>query len=116
MDGPFPARIDAAERLSPTHYRLRTTAGYSDTDQLDIHIVEPGRKVAVFSFSNDEKTDVFHVLYVPFETGLGMDLVDFYSLELPEDEVEWDEIDFESLISGAESHPTETDRKTEKNE
>lgn len=113
MDGPCPSRIDAAERISPTHYRLRTSAGYSDVDRVDIHIVDNVRTIAVFTFSNDEKTERFHSLYAPFETGLKMDMVDFYSLELPEDEVEWDEIDFEALISGTSPLP-ETDLKKNK--
>lgn len=47
--------------------------------------------MAVFAFSNDRKTERFQSLYVPFETGLEMDMIDFHSLELPdESEVEWD--------------------------
>lgn len=42
-----------------------------------------------------------------------MDMVDFYSLELPDDEVEWDEIDFGALISGA-APLREADPKTDK--
>ena len=61
------------------------------------------RTIAVFAFRNDEKTECFHLLFAPFETGLKMDMVDFYSLELPEDEVAWDEIDYEGLIAGKTS-------------
>ena len=71
------------------------------------------RRTAVFAFSNDRKTEQFQSLYVPFETGIGMDMVDFYSLELPDDEVEWDEIAFGALISGA-APLREADPKTDK--
>ena len=70
--------------------------------------------MAVFAFSNDRKTERFQSLYGPFETGLEMDMIDFHSLELPdESEVEWDETDFEALISGAVPL-WETDPKTDK--
>lgn len=113
MDGPWPSRISAAERIAPMHYRLRTTAGYDGIDQVDIYLVDSVRRTAVFAFSNDRKTEQFQSLYVPFETGIGMDMVDFYSLELPDDEVEWDEIDFGALISGA-APLREADPKTDK--
>ena len=113
MDGPWPSRISAAERIAPMHYRLRTTAGYDGIEQIDIYFVDSVRRTAVFAFSNDRKTEQFQSLYVPFETGIGMDMVDFYSLELPDDEVEWDEIDFGALISGA-APLREADPKTDK--
>lgn len=103
MDGPCPSLIGAAERVSPTHFRLRTSAGFSDIDRVEIHIVDTVRKIAVFAFCNDENTTCFHELYAPFETGLEMDMVDFHSLELPADEVKWDKIDFEALIAGKAS-------------
>lgn len=113
MDGPWPSRISAAERIAPMHYRLRTTAGYDGIEQIDIYFVDSVRRTAVFAFSNDRKTEQFQSLYVPFETGIGMDMVDLYSLELPDDEVEWDEIDFGALISGA-APLREADPKTDK--
>ncbi len=100
MDGPYPSPIEAAERISPVHYCLRTSAGYSDVSQVDIHLVDTVRTIAVFTFCNEEKTICFHALYAPFETGLEMDMVDFHSLELPVDEVKWDDTDFEALIAG----------------
>lgn len=103
MDGPYPSPIEAADRISPVHYRLRTSAGYSDVSQVDIHLVDTARTIAVFTFSNEEKTTCFHALYTPFETGLEMDMADFHSLELPADEVEWDDTDFEALIAGKAS-------------
>ena len=114
MDGPRPSRISAAERIAPTHYRLRTTAGDAGIDRVDIYLVDTVCRMAVFAFSNDRKTERFQSLYVPFETGLEMDMIDFHSLELPdESEVEWDETDFEALISGAVPL-RETDPKTDK--
>lgn len=114
MDGPRPSRISAAERIAPTHYRLRTTAGDDGIDRVDIYLVDTVCRMAVFAFSNDRKTERFQSLYVPFETGLEMDMIDFHSLELPdESEVEWDETDFEALISGAVPL-RETDPKTDK--
>lgn len=59
---------------------------------------------------------VFTGLYAPFETGLEMDMVDFYSLELPEDEVQWDEIDFETLIAGKASPVVSEGPEKSKNE
>lgn len=116
MDGPCPSLIGAAERVSPTHYRLRTSAGYSDVDRVDIHLVDTVLPIAVFAFCNDENTTCFHGLYAPFETGLEMDMVDFYSLELPEDEVQWDEIDFEALIAGKASSSVGKGPEKSKNE
>lgn len=114
MNGPRPSRISAAERIAPTHYRLRTTAGDAGIDRVDIYLVDTVCRMAVFAFSNDRKTERFQSLYVPFETGLEMDMIDFHSLELPdESEVEWDETDFEALISGAVPL-RETDPKTDK--
>ena len=114
MDGPRPSRISAAERIAPTHYRLRTTAGDAGIDRVDIYLVDTVCRMAVFAFSNDRKTERFQSLYVPFEKGLEMDMIDFHSLELPdESEVEWDETDFEALISGAVPL-RETDPKTDK--
>jgi len=114
MDGPRPSRISAAERIAPTHYRLRTTAGDDGIDRVDIYLVDTVCRMAVFAFSNDRKTERFQSLYVPFETGLEIDMIDFHSLELPdESEVEWDETDFEALISGAVPL-RETDPKTDK--
>ena len=114
MDGPRPSRISAAERIAPTHYRLRTTAGDDGIDRVDIYLVDTVCRMAVFAFSNDRKTERFQSLYVPFETGLEMDMIDFHSLELPdESEVEWDETDFEALISGTVPL-RETDPKTDK--
>ena len=107
-------RISAAERIAPTHYRLRTTAGDDGIDRVDIYLVDTVCRMAVFAFSNDRKTERFQSLYVPFETGLEIDMIDFHSLELPdESEVEWDETDFEALISGAVPL-RETDPKTDK--
>lgn len=54
MDGPFPSIIDAFERIDPTHYCFRTTAGYLDIQQVDVYIVDPVRKIAVFAFSGEE--------------------------------------------------------------
>ena len=83
-------------------------------DRVDIYLVDTVCRMAVFAFSNDRKTERFQSLYVPFETGLEMDMIDFHSLELPdESEVEWDETDFEALISGAVPL-RETDPKTDK--
>lgn len=112
MDGPYPLPIDTAQRISPTHYRLRTT-GHDGSERVDIDIVDTVRTIAVFTFANDEKGTRYRALYTPFETGLAMDMVDYYSLELPEDEVEWDDIDFDALISGAGAHP-KTDLKQNK--
>lgn len=113
MDGPLPSVIEAAEQRSPTHYRLRTTAGYSGIDRVDIHIVDTVRKIAVFTFGDAEKTECFHLLYAPIETALGMNMVDFYSLELPEDEVEWDEVDYGALIRHAEQAGQNTKNQNE---
>ena len=77
MDGPCPSPIEAAERISPTHYRLRTSAGYSGIDRVEIHIVDTIRKIAVFAFCYENNKTCFHALYTPFETGLEMDMVDF---------------------------------------
>lgn len=112
MDGPYPLPIDTAQRISPTNYRLRTT-GHDGSERVDIDIVDTMRTIAVFTFANDEKGTRYRALYTPFETGLAIDMVDFYSLELPEDEVEWDDIDFDALISGAGAHP-KTDLKQNK--
>lgn len=112
-DGPVPALIESAERIGPAHYRLRTKALYDGFERVDIYLVDTVRTIAVFTFANDEKGTRYRALYAPFETGLGMDRVDYYSLELPEDEVEWDDIDFDALISGAERNP-ETDQKQNK--
>ena len=103
MDGPCPSPIEAAERISPTHYRLRTSAGYSGIDRVEIHIVDTVRKIAVFAFCYENNKTCFHALYAPFESGLGLDMVDFYSLERHADVVKWDEIDFEALIAGKAS-------------
>lgn len=112
-DGPVPALIESAERIGPAHYRLRTKLLYDSFERVDIYLVDTVRTIAVFTFANDEKGTRYRALYAPFETGLGMDRVDYYSLELPEDEVEWDDIDFDALISGAERTP-ETDQKQNK--
>lgn len=88
--------------------------GDDGIDRVDIYLVDTVCRMAVFAFSNDRKTERFQSLYVPFETGLEMDMIDFHSLELPdESEVEWDETDFEALISGAVPL-RETDPKTDK--
>lgn len=50
----------------------------------------------------------------PLKRDLRWNMIDFHSLELPdESEVEWDETDFEALISGAVPL-RETDPKTDK--
>lgn len=115
MDGPYPSLIDTVRRIAPTHYRLATTTRFGGIDRVDIRIVDTVRKIAVFTFTNDENSQKTETLYVPFETGLAMDMVDYYSLELPEDEVEWDDIDFEALVSGAAALP-DSNPKTEQNE
>lgn len=108
MDGPYPLLIDAARRIDPTHFSLRTATRFGGFDRVDIRIVDTVRRIAVFSFGNEENPLRSHSLYVPFETGREMDMVDFDSLELPEDEVAWDEIDFEALVSGAAALPDST--------
>lgn len=114
IDGQRPSRISTAERIAPTHYRLRTTAGDGGGELVDIYLVDTACRMAVFAFSNDRKTELLQSLYVPFETGLEMDKIDFHSLELPdESEVEWDETDFGALISGA-APLREADSKTDK--
>lgn len=114
MDGPSPSPIDTAQRIAPTHYRLRTT-GRDGNDRVDIHIVDTVRTIAVFTFGNEENPLRAQSLYVPFETGRAMDRIDFYSLELPEDEVEWDDIDFEALISGAAALPDSNPKTAQNN-
>lgn len=115
MDGPYPSLIDTVRRIAPTHYRLATTTRFDGIDRVDIRIVDTVRKIAVFSFTNDENSQKTETLYVPFETGREMDMVDFYSLELPEDEVTWDEIDFEALVSGAAALPDSTPKTAQTN-
>lgn len=115
MDGPYPSLIDTVRRIAPTHYRLATTTRFDGIDRVDIRIVDTVRKIAVFTFTNDENSQKTETLYVPFETGREMDMVDFYSLELPEDEVEWDEIDFEALVSGAAALPDSTPKTAQTN-
>lgn len=114
MDGPYPSLIDAAQRIDPTHFRLRTASRFDGIDRVDIRIVDTVRKIAVFTFTNDENSQKIETLYIPFETGREMNMVDFDSLELPEDEVAWDEIDFEALISGSAALP-DSNLKTAQN-
>lgn len=115
MDGPYPSLIDTAERITPTHYRLRTATRSGGIDRVDIRIVDTVRRIALFSLGNAENPLRSHSLYVPFETAREMDMVDFDSLELPEDEVAWDEIDFEALISGAAALPDSNPKTAQTN-
>lgn len=115
MDGPYPSLIDAAQRIDPTHFRLRTASRFDGIDRVDIRIVDTVRKIAVFTFTNDENSQKIETLYIPFETGREMNMVDFDSLELPEDEVAWDEIDFEALISGSAALPDSNPKTAQTN-
>lgn len=100
MDGPYPSVIDAFERIDPTHYRFRTTAGYTDVKQVDIFIADTLRKIAVFAFSDEQKS-LFYGLYAPLETACGMELVEWDFTDLPDgDEVDWGSVDYEALIAG----------------
>ena len=102
MDGPFPSIIDAFERIDPTHYCFRTTAGYLDIQQVDVYIVDPVRKIAVFAFSGEEPENPRYLgLYAPPETVREMDLIEWDFTESPDgDEIDWDEPDYEALIAG----------------
>lgn len=103
MDGPFPSVIEAFERIGPAHYRFRTTAGYTDVERVDLYIVEPVRKIAVFAFANGQEV-LFHGLYAPLETACQMELVEWDCTDLPAgDEVDWDSVDYEALIVGRSS-------------
>lgn len=101
MDGPYASLIEAFERVDPTHYRFRTTAGYRDVQQVDLFIVDSVRKTAVFAFGNDGRNEpLYYGLYAPLETAREMDLVEWECSELPDgDEVDWDKPDFEELIA-----------------
>ncbi|WP_418982387.1 hypothetical protein [Alistipes sp.] len=98
LDGPMPGRLETFEHPAPAHYRLRTVGpAYPEPGlQVDIHIIDPVRQIAVIVF----RTDVEYAqLYGALERIDQFDLVDWDVTDLPAgDEITWDEIDCLSLI------------------
>lgn len=99
MDGPLPARIRSFEHPAPAHYRLRIVhPSYPEPGwQVDIHLIDPVRKIAVIVFRNH---DTRHGrLYGALEEIDPFDMVDWDVTDMPfGDEIPWDKIDCLSLI------------------
>ena len=75
---------------------------YKRQQQVDVYIVDPVRKIAVFAFSGEEPENPRYLgLYAPPETVREMDLIEWDFTESPDgDEIDWDEPDYEALIAG----------------
>lgn len=111
-DGPLPACIETLERLSPAHYRLRVV-GPSFPEpgmQVDIHILDPVRQIAVIAFRTDVE---YALLYAALERVDQFDLVDWDITDRPSgDEIPWDDTDCLSLIPEKERSVSETEDTT----
>lgn len=110
MDGPLPGRIEEFSHPSPAHYHLRTV-GPTDPEpgkQVDIHLIDPVRQIAVIVFRTRDVE--YGMLYGSLERIDQFDLVD-WNWNVPDalagDEIAWDEIDCLALVPQEE-------RRTEK--
>lgn len=108
MDGPLPARIRSFEHPAPAHYRLRIVGpSYPEPGwQVDIHLIDPVRKIAVIVFRDHDTR--YGTLYGALEEIDQFDLVDWLVTDRPcGDEIPWDEIDCLALVP-EEACSTET--------
>lgn len=109
MDGPMPGRIETFEQLSPAHYRLRTIGpAYPEPGkQVDIHIIDPVRQIAVVVFRTQDVE--YGMLYGALERIDQFDLVDWDVTDIPAgDEIPWDDLDCLALVP-EEERGRETD-------
>ena len=76
------------------------------------------RKIAVFAFSNDNDSrekPLFYGLYAPLETARELDLVEWDFTDLPDgNEIEWDRLDFETMIAERTSGKAGQNEENEK--
>lgn len=99
MDGPLPGRIETFEHLSPAHYRLRCVgpACPEPGKQVDIHIIDPVRQIAVIVYRTQDVE--YGMLYGSLERIDQFDLVDWDVTDMPAgDEIPWDDTDCLALV------------------
>lgn len=100
MDGPTPLAIQSFKQVSPTHYHLSVTLDGNDFQNIDLYIIDAKRKIAVFVETNNENTYKRYSLYVSKETASLFDLIVWNSTDMPSsDDVDFDKIDFQQLLS-----------------
>lgn len=97
MDGPFHTIIQSFKKISPKHYQFRIA--YSDHfNYIDLYMIDDMRKIAVVIESTPGGAHEWKGLFVSAETVHLFDLIAYHSSDMPDDEVEYDEIDFDALL------------------
>ncbi len=110
MDGPYPYSIRSAEKISPTHFRLQLGSRLGKTVQKDLYIIDPERKIAIFSSADPENENRrYNYLQMPKESAEQLDLITWRSTSEPDiSVVGFDEMNADSLLQNyLKQHPDE---------
>lgn len=97
MDGPTYYIIQSFKEISPGHYQF-SKAYRNSVDNIDIYMIDEKRKIAVFVKSSPGENYSNKGLFVAQETADLFDLIACRSRDMPINEVEYDEIDFDALL------------------